>query len=289
MDVNCEECAGCCIDWRPVAPEALDHERRGPRRPLDDAYNLAPLTSDEVRAFVEAGYGDAMAPRLWAGDEGDDTVRIDGTDVVSLDDRPVFFVGLRKPPKPTAPFGIEATWLPTCAFLDPSTLQCRIHGDDLYPDTCADYPGGNLRLSQETECERVEIAFGGDRLRDDAPPERLRGLLLGPQALGAKLFAHPEPARLSGVVERAARGELTAADRAEFVGVAVGSHPGSREVDEQRAAAARERALAADSWVGRAAADWQRRAGAPGDGASGVAGASRDVEDDRGAPETPGW
>lgn len=30
MDVNCEGCAGCCIDWRALSPEDTDHERRGP-------------------------------------------------------------------------------------------------------------------------------------------------------------------------------------------------------------------------------------------------------------------
>ncbi len=31
MKVNCEGCAGCCIDWRPVSPAPSNHERRGPR------------------------------------------------------------------------------------------------------------------------------------------------------------------------------------------------------------------------------------------------------------------
>jgi hypothetical protein len=288
MDVHCEGCAGCCLDWRPIAPETLDHERRGPRPPLDDAYNLVPLTRDEIVRFLDAGYGDAMRPRLWRAKSDDESVEIDGVDVAAIGGRPVFFVGLRKSPKPVAPFDTDPAWLDTCAFLDPETLQCRIHGDDLYPGECAEYPGHNLSLGKETECERVETAYGGERLLDDAPPEDPGRLLLGPQAIGAKLFVHPDPGRLGGVVDRLVAGDLDDADRAEFVGVAVGSSPGSRTVDQKRATQARSRALEADSWVGRAATEW--------DATSGDAGASaRDaptgeaVEERRGAPETPGW
>jgi Fe-S-cluster containining protein len=290
MRVDCEGCAGCCLDWRPIAPAASDHERRGPERPLDDVYNLVPLTRDEVAAFVEAGLGDAMTPRMWAaaGDERGRRVELDGVEVAAVDGRPAFFVGLRKPPKPVGPFGTDERWLRSCVFLDPETLQCRIHGGDLYPDECAAYPGHNLVLDRETECERVEASFGGDRLLDATAPEEHRGLLLGPQALGAKVFAHPEPDRLDGVVDRMRRGALTDEDRADFVGVAVGSHPGSTEVDDARAATARERVLAAESWVGAAIEAWETaadEAGSPaGDAVDGDA-----VEVARGAPETPGW
>ena len=64
MDVDCEGCAGCCIDWRPLTGRAIDHERTGPFDPLDDTYNLVPLTRGEIRRFVERGYGDALRPRL---------------------------------------------------------------------------------------------------------------------------------------------------------------------------------------------------------------------------------
>ncbi|SFR34728.1 hypothetical protein SAMN04487947_0208 [Halogeometricum rufum] len=286
MDVDCEGCAGCCIDWRPVSPAPSDHERRGPRRPLDDVYNLVPLTRDEVAAFVRAGFGDVLVPRMWAADdESDAAVEVDGVRVAAVGDRPAFFVGLRKPPKPVAPFGTERTWLDACVFLDPETLQCRIHDDDLYPDECADYPGHNLALDQRSECERVEEAFGGDRLLDADAPD-VSGLLLGPHAVGSKLFAYPDADELAGTVERMRRGDLTDADRAAFVGVAVGSRPGSTEVDESRAAAARESVLDAASWAGEAVEAWTELAGSV-DADDAPAGES--VEVARGAPETPGW
>jgi hypothetical protein len=288
MRVDCEGCAGCCIDWRPVSSAASDHERRGPRAPLDDAYNLVPLTRDEVAAFVDRGLGDAMVPRMWEADDEREGVEIDGVSVAAVDGRPAFFVGLRKPPKPVAPFGLDPVWLRTCAFLDPETLQCRIHGDDEYPTECAEYPGHNLALGRETECERVESAFGGDRLLDDAPPDGLRGLLLGPQALGAKVFAHPEPGRLAGAVDRMRRGDLTPADRAEFVAVAAGSAPGSLDVSDARVERTRAAVAETVSWVGESVDEWTAAAGPLGGDARGAP-SGEAVEVDRGAPETPGW
>lgn len=201
---------------------------------------------------------------------------------------PAFFVGMRKPPKPVGPFGLERTWLRSCTFLDPETLQCRIHDTDLYPDECAEYPGHNLVLEQETECERVERHGGGERLLDETPPEDQHGLLLGPHALGAKVFVHPDPEQLSGVIQRLRDRSLTPADRAEFVGVAVGSHPGSTEVDEERAREARAQALESESWAGDVVDAWSAMAGALGAAAE-SAPAPDEVEVDRGAPETPGW
>jgi len=285
MEVNCEDCAGCCIDWRALSPEPSDHERRGPRTPLDDAYNLVPLTRDDARAFLDAGLADALTPRLWRDADG---VEIDGVPVAAVGDRPVFFLGLRKAPKPVAPFGTDPTWLPTCAFLDPTTLQCRIHDAEVYPEECAEYPGHNLELGSETECERVEAAFGGERLLDGEPPEGLSALLLGPQALGQKVFAFPEPDRLAGAVGRAERGELTADDRALFVAAAVAAAPGTTTVSRERFERALERAREADSWVGGAVADWQDRAGDAGAPAPDPNVAER-VEGERGAPPTPGW
>jgi Fe-S-cluster containining protein len=301
MKVNCEGCAGCCVDWRPVSSAPSDHERRGPRRPLDDVYNLVPLTRDEVAAFVRDGFGDALVPRMWAageeksdedesgsdGGESDPGVEIDGVSVAAIGDRPAFFVGLRKSPKPVSPFGVDRTWMDACAFLDPETLQCRIHGGDLYPDECREYPGHNLALGKGTECERVEENFGGDRLLDREAPD-VSGLLLGPQAVGSKVFAHPDPESLDGVVDRMRAGDLTDADRASFVGAAVGSRPGFVEVDEARAADAREAVLDADSWVGRATDEWEELAGAVG-GDAADAPSGEAVEVARGAPETPGW
>jgi Fe-S-cluster containining protein len=287
MEVNCEGCAGCCLDWRPLASEQLDHERRGGRRPLDGTYNLVPLTRDEVTGLLDAGLGDVMTPRLWRAEDSNEAVEVDGVDVVGIDGRPVFFVGLRKVPRPVAPFDTDATWLDTCVFLDPETLQCRIHGDDLYPGECGDYPGHNLTLGRETECERVERVHGGDRLLDGDPPATAGSLMLGPHAVGAKVFVHPDPDRLEGVVDRVAAGALTDADRAEFVGVAAASRPGSTDVDESRYETAREAALAADSWGGAAADRWDD--GHVGEAAD-VDPATVAVEEERdGAPSTPGW
>jgi Fe-S-cluster containining protein len=313
MRVNCEGCAGCCVDWRALSATPDDHERVGPERPLDDVYNLVPLTRDEVRDFVAAGFGDALTPRLWEHEPDDAkperSVTIDGFDVAAIAGRPAFFVGLRKPPKPVAPVGVDdAHWLPACAFLDPETLQCRIHDDDLYPDECATYPGRNLLMAVESVCERVEAEFGapGDRLVDASVPEDAEPLF-GPQALGGKVFAHPEPDALAGRVARVAAGEQTAADRAEFVGTAAAASPGQLERNDDAFEKYRQRALDADSWVGQAIADWEARAAAAAATADDATGDTSDdaaadgatenvdpglgavVEEASGAPETPGW
>lgn len=289
MDVDCEGCAGCCVDWRPLTERASDHERRGPHDPLDDVYNLVPLTRTEVRAFCDAGLGDALVPRLWTVEADDGGVVVDGHRLAAIGGEPTFFVGLRKPPKPVAPVGTDAErWLRTCVFLDPATLQCRVHGDELYPRECADYPGHNLLLDRETECERVEAAFGGDRLRDDEPPESVGGLLLGPQALGEKVFVHPAPDELTGVVGRAAAGTLTRADRAEFVGWAAASAPGTTGHSEPHYERYRDAVLSAESWVTSAVETWTAWAAGEGEDAPEAAVAER-VEDAAGAPETLGW
>jgi Fe-S-cluster containining protein len=294
MELRCEGCAGCCVDWRPLDPEAAGSDRAGDRPPLDDAYDLVPLTRDEVAGFVDDGLGDVLVPRLFEPAERDASVSIDGVDVAAARDRPVFVIGLRKPPKPVAPIGTdEHRWLDACVFLDPTTLQCRIHGDDRYPRTCATYPGHNLELGAETECERVEAAGGGDRLLDDEPPADLPPPAFGPQALGATVFAYPDPDDLDGVVDRVRSDSLADDDRARFVGAAVGSRPGSLSVDRDRMAAARARVLDADSWAGRAVREWSDRAGV--DGAAVDLDADsrdrlvRELEDDAGAPGTPGW
>lgn len=279
MEVNCRGCAGCCLDWRPLAEVPPDHERRGRYRPLDNTYNLVPLSGDEVRAFLEAGYGDVLVPRVFTAEAG---VTVDGYTLASVGGGPAFYVGLRKVPKPVAPFGTDPTWLDSCTFLDPETLQCRLHGDDHYPETCATYPGDNLALEVTTECERVETAFGGDRLGDETPPD---GAGPGPTPLGSTVFVHPNPDRLTGAVERLASGTATTDDRAEFVAVAAGHRPGSLEVDRAHYEEAYAAVQEADSWAGRAIAAWERRATAdapdPAD--------ARAVEEDRGAPPTPGW
>lgn len=286
MEVDCENCAGCCVDWRALADTGVDHERRGPQDPLDDTYNLVPLTRDDVRAFLDAGLGDAMTPRLWEAREGP-SVEVDGREVAAIRGKPAFFVGIRKPPKPVAPFDTDGAWLPACAFLDPDTLQCRIHDSPVYPEECAEYPGHNLELGVETECERIETSVGGDRLLDDTPPDEQSGLLFGPQAVGQKVFAYPDPEDLpAGVVDRLSAGDLTDEDRARFVAVAAASAPGTTAVEPTKREQAHEAAVDADSWVGRAAADWVDRAAAdePPDPTLGAA-----VEAARGAPGTPGW
>ena len=294
MELRCEGCAGCCVDWRPLDPEAAGSDRAGDRPPLDDAYDLVPLTRDEVAGFVDDGLGDVLVPRLFEPAERDASVSIDGVAVAAARDRPVFVIGLRKPPKPVAPIGTdEHRWLDACVFLDPTTLQCRIHGDDRYPRTCATYPGHNLELGAETECERVEAAGGGDRLLDDELPADLPPPAFGPQALGATVFAYPDPDDLDGVVDRVRSDSLADDDRARFVGAAVGSRPGSLSVDRDRMAAARARVLDADSWAGRAVREWSDRADGDGDRVDLDADSRdrlvRELEDDVGAPGTPGW
>ncbi len=294
MELRCEGCAGCCVDWRPLSPAAAGSDRAGDRPPLDDAYDLVPLTRDEIAAFLDDGLGDALVPRLFEPAERDATVSIDGVDVAAAGDRPVFVVGLRKPPKPVAPIGTdEPRWLDACVFLDPTTLQCRIHGAERYPRTCSTYPGHNLELDAETECERVEAAGGGDRLLDGEPPDDLPAPAFGPQALGTTVFAYPDPDALDGIVDRIVNDSLTADDRARFVGAAVGSRPGSLSVDRDRMEEARERARDADSWAGRAIREWTERAGGDGDAVDGgrvaVDRLVRELEDDAGAPGTPGW
>ncbi|MEF8779245.1 MAG: YkgJ family cysteine cluster protein [Haloferacaceae archaeon] len=286
MRVDCEGCAGCCLDWRPLVSTPSDHEREGGREPLDDRYNLPTLRGMEVRAFLEAGYADALTVRVFSPGEDDDAVRIDGYDLAAIRGRPAFVVGLRAVPKPVAPFGADGrTWLPTCVFLDPESLQCRIHGDDVYPETCATYPGTNLRLDRETECERVEDAFGGDRLLDDEPPPDAPNPF-APGALGGSVFAHPSPDELEGAVAGVVGGDPGRADLAPFIGVAAGSSPGTLAVDEDRRSRAESTLRSSDSWIGDAVADWFDRAGEPG---SPVAGTCDDYDEANGAPGTPGW
>ncbi|WP_436923032.1 YkgJ family cysteine cluster protein [Halosimplex amylolyticum] len=286
MEVHCEGCAGCCLDWRALAPAEFDHghERRGRYRPLDDIDNLVPLSCDEVRAFLGAGHAAALVARLFRIDDGP-SVSVGGVDVAAVRGRPAFLVGLAKVPKPVAPFDSDPHWLPTCVFLDPQTLQCRIHGAETYPETCATYPGDNLALDAETECERVERAHGGDRLVDDDPPADSEPAI-GPGAVGSRVFVHPAPDRIEDAVERLAAGDATRADHAEFVAVAAASSPGTLAVNDDRYERARERARGADSWVDDAIAEWFERAEAD---ESPDPEAAATVEDERGAPGTPGW
>ncbi|NUE01561.1 YkgJ family cysteine cluster protein [Halorubraceae archaeon YAN] len=286
MEVNCAGCAGCCIDWRALVSDPVAHERQGDRAPIDDTYNLVPLRGHEARSLVDCGYGDAMTPRLFEAGPDDDCVRVDGFDLAAIGDRPVFYLGLRKPPKPVAPFGEHRQWLRSCAFLDPETLQCRIHGDDLYPETCSVYPGDNLHMDQETECERVEDVFGGIRLIDATPPDnRSQPQFAG--AVGSKIFGYPDPDELSGVVDRLAANALTAYDRSLFVGIASGSSPGMLDINKAIAETYQSKAHSAESWVGKTIEHWEKRADAAGTRA--VVDNPAIYETDHGAPETTGW
>ena len=324
MEVNCAGCAGCCIDWRGLleseADDGSDSSRTGEtaapdgddaltttrqrgslgkdadsgRASIDDVANFVPLTRDEVRAFLEAGYAAALTPRFWRARDEHEAVTVDGYDLAAVADRPAFFVGLRKLPKPVAPFELDApVWLPACVFLDPTTLQCRIHGDDLFPTECGAYPAHNLALEADTECERVEAAFGGERLLEADVEDEPADLLLGSQAIGEKLFCHPEPDLLKGVIDRLAAGEATVEDRATCLEVAAASSPGTLAISEHHREQARERALEAATesddgvWVGPAIREWHRRR-AQTDGTPSPTVAST-VEEARGAPETPGW
>lgn len=282
MEVDCAGCAGCCLDWRPLVEDPPAHERRGSWEPLDEEYNLVPLTKDDVSAFLDAGLVDALAPRLWKA--SDDGITLDNVTLTELNDGPVFFLGLRKPPKPVAPFDIDPTWLPTCVFLDPATLQCRIHEKAMYPTECGAYPGHNLEIGAETECERVEEAFGGERLLETTTPENLPTQLFGTQAVGFTVFRHPDPRRLEGTVERLRAGELTQADRAEFVAAAMAGSPGTTAWNEDAFQHAYERAISCTSWAGEAAADWERHQTEKPDPTLG-----KTIEEARGAPQTPGW
>lgn len=225
-------------------------------------------------------------PRLWRASDPDGRAVVDGVPLAALDGRPVFFVGLRKVAKPVSPFARPATWLRTCVFLDPATLQCRVHGSDHYPEECATYPGRNLALDVETECERVERTWGGRRLIEETPEGRPPRL--DRTALGAKVFVHPDPGELEGRVRRLVDGESSSADRATFLATAAASRPGSTVVDEGKYETFWTLALDADSWVDGAIAEWAERAGGFGTRAPDPS-VARAVEDNRGAPSTPGW
>ncbi|OIB55605.1 YkgJ family cysteine cluster protein [Natrialba sp. SSL1] len=333
MEVHCAGCAGCCMDWTALLDDyeadrtrqrgrfadasdsdsdsTSDNTENERRPPFDDDANFVPLTRDEVRTFLDRGMAAAMTPRFWRARDEHEAVEIDGQQVAAIADRPVFFVGLRKPPKPVAPFGrAEPNWLPTCVFLDPTTLQCRIHGDEHFPSECGAYPAHNLELGHETECERVEAAFGGDRLLDDrlSDDELGDGPLLGSQAIGEKLFCHPQPDDLTGVVDRLETGHLRPEDRAECIAVASASSPGTLAISEHHYETGKTQAMEAmpsagggdsgnsapdsASWVGPAIDEWHERydtAACDDDDSVSSPDLAVTVEEDHGAPETPGW
>ena len=210
-------------------------------------------------------------------------MQIDGYDVISIDGYPLFMIGLRQVKKPVSPFGTEPHWLPSCVFLDPTTLQCRIHDTEIYPTACEAYPGQHLALGVEPMCERVENHWDEQRLLDHEA-EATMPPPFGIQALGATAFLHPHPDRLTGRIERFVAGELTPDDRAEFTAVALNQSPGmplaKEPTTEQLTSLMDTR-----SWITDAITDWEQLA----DTAPPEAPLSESIETDRVAPETPGW
>lgn len=287
MKGHCEECAGCCIDWRSLSPIELDHERRDEWEPIDDHYNFVSLTRDDVEEFTRAGLTDALTPRLWYDRTDCAPVTIDGTPIASIDGKPVFFLGLRKVSQPVNPFGNPRTWLPTCVFLDPTTLQCRIHDLDQYPTNCREYPAHNLYLEIETECERVERAGGGDRLINRSVSELPPGLVLGLQAIGYKVFVHPELERYTGVIEHLQTNLLTSVERASFIAAALASSPGSTDHEMDRYRSILETIAATSSWVSDMISYWQQLAGTTGEAV--VDPITDIVYENDDVPGTPGW
>ena len=285
MEVNCAGCAGCCIDWRPLVDGDRHTQPGAPGEPLDDRYNLVPLSRDDVRSLVGAGYGAALRPRLWRADPDQDSVDIDGYEVVAIRSRPLFMMGLRHVPKPVAPFGTEPHWLRSCVFLDPDTLQCRIHDEPEYPTTCATYPGDHLTLDAESECERVEANWDETRLVDGTPPENGRPPPLDEFSLGSTVFLHPDPSRLAGRIERLLADSLQYDDRFEFGAVALAQSPGMPETQPETYRSERQRLDEQESWIRESIEEWMDAAVTTEPEPS----MARSIEDRRGAPSTPGW
>ena len=280
MEVDCAGCAACCIDWRPLDRQA--HTPIGDTTALDERMNLVPLSSDDIRALVREGYGDVFRPRLWRPSDDQPSVCIDEVELVAIAGKPVFSVGLRQLRKPVAPFGQPSQSLRTCVFLDPSSLQCRIHESPAYPSACATYPGHHLLLAVESECERVEKRWETPKIIDDSVPPDIALPQLGVQALGSTVFLHPDPDRLSGVIERLSSETLSDDDRREFVAVAMSQSPGMPHVDDARYHNARKKLKHTTSWVSATAIE---REGATEETSSSVT----SLELSHGAPKTPGW
>ncbi len=72
MEVNCEGCAGCCLDWRRLLEDRTYDRARGSirdgdgnRDPIDDDPNFVALTRETVRTYLDQGVADALTPRFW--------------------------------------------------------------------------------------------------------------------------------------------------------------------------------------------------------------------------------
>lgn len=286
VELNCQECAGCCIDWHSVVPdrEFTDTTFEG-YTPYDSRDKFVTVSSDEVRKFIQSGYGDGLIPRLFQPTDNQlGCMTIDGVELASIDSQPVFLMGLRSTRKPVAPFGLDPSWLPTCIFLDPDSLQCRIHNSKVYPDTCARYPADNLYFDAETECERVEQIFGEDRLleHDDSSPRPT----IGPGSVGGTVFLHPKPERLDGLIKPLLEDPAVEPGRIEFSAVAAASAPGVDHIDQERYEQVHSQLSGSTSWISEVADRWKQiyEMGKPTDHAE-----TLDVEVPTGAPPTPGW
>mgnify|MGYP000742330397 CR=1 FL=1 len=176
MNLRCAGCAGCCVDWRPLDPAAAGTDRTGDRHPLDDAYDLVPLTRDEVAAFLADGLADVLRPRLFTPAPADDRVAIDGIDVAAVDDRPVGYAIVIPGPETVA-------YLPELAVAP--DRQREGYGSALLEYVCAELAGDGydqLRLSVLAVDERARQFYDScgfqrlERLPDEF--ERGDGILL---------------------------------------------------------------------------------------------------------------
>ncbi len=285
MKLNCKECAGCCIDWRSMASKNIDmnHEWRGKYKPIDNTYNLVVLTKDDIVNLLQSGYVDSMTPRLFYSSKK--SIEINGISIASIDEKPIFFIGIRKVKKPVSPFGKDSRWLPSCIFLDPSNLQCRIHDSEIYPESCFNYPKNNIALDLETECERVEKNFNQRRLKNEEGIKETSNVFFGPEVIGHKIFVYQNKNELSNIINDIKKNNLDKKQRYKFIATAIASSPGSTTINKKKFQEALSKAYESESWINDTINDWKQRKQneKPNPKKSGI------VETKRGAPKTPGW
>jgi len=229
---------------RRLAAARAGRRRLRPHRSsptLDDAYDLVPLTRDEIAGFVDDGLGDVLVPRLFEPAEGDSAVRIDGVDIAAAGDRPVFAIGLRKPPnrsRRSAPTSIAGS--------TPASSSTRPRSSAGFTATSATRePARRIQLTTSNWTPRPSasasrppaVATASSTTRSPTTPRRpcsaprgRRDRLCAPRPQRSRRRDRPDP-----------RGAAHPDDRARFVGAAVGSSPGSLSVDRDRMAEARSR------------------------------------------------
>jgi len=284
MEVNCEGCAGCCIDWRALNDAKVDHERRGRYVPLDDVGNLAPIRRDGSGPSSTKGSATSSSPDCSPARATPPSISTEPRWRPSTDG-PHSSSACASRPKPVGPFDSDSTWLPTCAFLDPTTLQCRIHGDDLYPETCRRYPRREPRAGRGDG-----VRARGSGLRR-VPADRRRTARRRRTDLRARGgrddgVRSPRPRPADGRRRPPAERRVDPEDRAEFVAVAAASSPAMLAVSDPVYEETREQVLDADSWAGRAIDRWTDRAGDAGTDAPAPAPLAKEFEEEAGAPET---